>query len=335
MKKPDNLYRKEVAKEYLQNLVYGFERSRVLFTAVELEIFSILSERPKTSEEVAAVCDADERACNRLLNALCSIGMLEKHDEKFENHRVMGKFLVPDSPEYMGNISHMSHLWESWSHLTESVKKGTAPELECMNHRCEKWLESFVAAMDWRAKERAPDVVNLISIDPFSKILDLGCGSGAYSIEFVKSKPEILVTAFDYPAVVPFTERYVEESGHKSKIEVVGGNIFEDDLGKGYDLVFMSSLIHSYSIWENMEIARKVYNALKPGGKVVVHDYIIDDSRTSPEHSALFALNMLVNTKAGDTYIFADIWIMLKEAWFKNVERIETGHGTSLVIAAR
>ena len=84
-----------------------------------------------------------------------------------------------------------------------------------------------------------------------------------------------------------------------------------------------------------MDLIKKVYYAIKPGGKIIIHDYIIDDDRTSPEEAALFALNMLVNTKAGDTYIYTDIWIMLQEAWFRDIYRIDTEKGTSLIIGTR
>ena len=189
--------------------------------------------------------------------------------------------------------------------------------------------------MHWRAIYLAPVVSSLITIDPFSKILDLGCGSGAYAVEFVKTKPEILVTAYDYPDITDITKKYVEATSSKNKIEIVSGNFFVDEIGSGYDIAFLSNVIHSYSIWENMDLIKKVYYAIKPGGKIIIHDYIIDDDRTSPEEAALFALNMLVNTKAGDTYIYTDIWIMLQEAWFRDIYRIDTEKGTSLIIGTR
>lgn len=335
MKKPDNLMRKSVAKEYLRNLIYGFEKSRILFTAEELGIFKVLADGEKSSQDVASICEIDHRACDRLLNALCAIGLLVKRNELFENHPVMKRYLEPDSPSYMTNIKHMGHLWESWHYLTDAVKTGTAPDLECLNQRCEKWLDAFIAAMHWRAIYMAPIVSSLITIDPFSKVLDLGCGSGAYSMEFVKTKPEILVTAYDYKEVLPFTKKYLDSFSAKNKIELVEGDFFVDDIGKGYDVVFISSIIHSYSIWENMDLIKKVYYALKPGGKIIIHDYIIGDDRTSPEDAALFALNMLVNTKSGDTYIYTDVWLMLQEAWFRDIHRIDTEKGTSLIIGTR
>ena len=335
MKKPENLMRKAVAKDYLRNIMYGFEKSRILFTAVELNVFQAIGEGAKSYDEVAEICEIDPRACDRLLSALCSIGLMNKNDGLFENHPIMKRYLVPDSPHYMANIQHVSHLWESWSYLTESVRIGTTPDLDCLNQRCENWLEAYIAFMHWRAIYLAPVVSSLITIDPFSKILDLGCGSGAYAVEFVKTKPEILVTAYDYPDITDITKKYVEATSSKNKIEIVSGNFFVDEIGSGYDIAFLSNVIHSYSIWENMDLIKKVYYAIKPGGKIIIHDYIIDDDRTSPEEAALFALNMLVNTKAGDTYIYTDIWIMLQEAWFRDIYRIDTEKGTSLIIGTR
>lgn len=140
---------------------------------------------------------------------------------------------------------------------------------------------------------------------------------------------------FDLPSVVSITRNHIEEKGLSDKVGIVAGDYNVDDLGSGFDLVFLSAIIHSNSFEENRNLIQKCSKALNSQGQVVVQDFIMDEDRTSPAFGALFALNMLVATKSGDTYTEAEVRMWMKEAGLSAITREDTGFGTALIIGIK
>jgi cyclopropane fatty-acyl-phospholipid synthase-like methyltransferase len=165
--------------------------------------------------------------------------------------------------------------------------------------------------------------------------LDVGGGSGAYSIAFVRRSERIRATVFDLPQVIPLTKKYIEREGLSDRVDTIAGDYTQDHLGKGYDLVFLSQVIHSNSFDENTELMAKAASALNPGGQVVIQDFIMSEDRVSPSMGAIFALNMLVATSAGDTYTESEVRRMMAQAGLSSVKRLDTDFNTALIIVKK
>jgi len=313
-------------------LASGFMRSRAFLTACELDLFTVVGGRERTSAEVAADLRTDGRATDRLMNALCTVGVLEKSGERFRNAAATRRFLVRDAPEYMGGLMHWVHLWESWSTLTAAVRRGAAVTEPSVNDRGEEWLRSFIAAMHWRACQHGPGVVGALDLTGVSRVLDVGGGSGAYAMAFVRAKQALSATVFDLPNVLPLTAQYVRRAGLQDRVALVAGDYETDDLGRGFDLVFLSAIIHSNSPQGNRALLRKGVAALTPAGRLVVQDFVVDEDRVGPPFGVLFALNMLVGTRAGDTYTESEVRRWMEEAGLEGVARLDTAFGTSLFV---
>jgi SAM-dependent methyltransferase len=159
----------------------------------------------------------------------------------------------------------------------------------------------------------------------------VGGGSGAYAMAFVKARSNINAAVFDLPNVIPITRGYIEKEGLADKIKTIEGDYTVDPLGKGYDLIFLSAIIHSNSIEVNMKLLKKCLEALNPGGQVVIQDFIMDENRTTPLSGALFALNMLVSTEAGDTYTESEVRDWMTAAGLSSIKRIDTPFVTTLI----
>jgi precorrin-6B methylase 2 len=315
-------------------LSYAFQRSKVFLSACELNIFTSIGDDQRTAEEIASAINTDPRATDRLMNALVSMGLLQKYGSRFSNTKETRRYLVAYSQEFIGNFGHFNRLYHRWDSLTDSVREGHSV-LPRITTDDESAIMDFIGTMHSRAQRNARIVIEQIYLTHTERVLDLGGGSGAYSMEFVKAKPGINVTVFDLPQVIPITRKYLTDYGFEDTVSTLPGDFFTDDIGSGYDLIFLSAIIHSHSIWENMDLMKKLYLAVNPGGQIVIHDFIISDDRTKPLYTALFALNMLVNTQSGDAYTETDVWIMLKEAWFKDIKFQETGFGTSIITAKK
>ncbi len=322
---------RSLTPDRIMEMVMAFQRSRVLLTAYELELFTVLGNESKSSAEVAGALGTEKRATDRLMNALCALELVDKRENRFSNTPLARRLLVKHSPDFMGNLYHMVNLWDTWSTLTQAVLKGTTVMEKKINDRGEEWLTAFIAAMHNRAKKHAPEVVGKLDLSKVTRVLDVGGGSGAYAMAFVKARPNINAAVFDLPNVIPITHRYIEKEGFAGKIKTIVGDYTVDQLGKGYDLIFLSAIIHSNSNEVNAKLLKKCSEALNPGGQVVIQDFIMDEDRTTPPSSALFALNMLVSTEAGDTYTESEVRDWMTAAGLTGIKRIDTPFGTSLI----
>jgi len=183
-----------------------------------------------------------------------------------------------------------------------------------------------------RAKLHAPALIKLLDISKVRKMLDLGGGSGAYAMAFVRAKPEISATIFDLPDVISLTKKYIKNEGFIKKISLIGGDYLKDNIGKGYDLILLSQIIHSNSPSENKLLIKKCSKALNSGGQIVIQDFIIDEDRTKPLQAALFSINMLVGTRNGNTYTENEVADWLLQSDFTYINRKDTSWKTTIII---
>ncbi len=329
--------KKVITADSISSMVRQFQSIRILLTAYELDVFSMIASAPKTSERIASKLNTDPRATDRLLNALTVLGFLNKRKNKFSNTRESATYLSRRSPGYMSGLMHQVHLWDRWTGLTESVRKGTSviDQPENVNDRNENWIRSFIAAMHYRAKENAGKLISGISLKGVQTVLDVGGGSGVFSMAFVNSSRHITATVFDLPNVISETQKYIRKEKLTSRIKTFPGDYNTDPLPKGYDIVFLSAIIHSNSYRENQKLIRKCAAALNKGGRVIVKDQVMDESRTKPARGALFSLNMIVGTKGGDTYTGNEIREWFEKAGLHFEKRIARDSEDTMMIARK
>lgn len=327
--------RPELTVDDIQQIARAYHYSRILLTAYELGIFTALADERKTSAEVAAALGTDPRATDRLLNALAILRLLNKEEGRFGNTAAAARYLVKGKPEYMAGLMHGVHLWDAWSTLTDAVRAGTSVFERPGGEAGERRTEAFIAAMHYNAAFRAGRLVEMLDLGRVARVLDVGGGSGIYAMAFVRAREGITATVFDLPHVTPLTRGYVEAEGLSDKIDIVAGDANADPLPRGYDLVLASQLIHSNSPEENAALITNCGTSLNAGGRLVVQDFVVGEGRAGPPRPVIFALNMLVNTEAGDTYTEAEIRRWMEAAGLADVERIGTDFETTLVIGSK
>jgi SAM-dependent methyltransferase/predicted transcriptional regulator len=317
----------------IRDFASSFQKSRILLSAFELDIFTIIDESGTNNTQIANKLQLDHHACERLLNALVSLGFLSKLNNLFYNTPDSSAFLSKKSAGYLGGLMHSNHLWNTWSNLTKVIRTGKAAHSEEINERGDEWLFSFINAMHDRAKKQAPQQLANIDLSQIDSVLDVGGGSGAFSMEFLSEKPDIKATVFDLPNVIPITKKFIKEEGFDDKIETYSGDYTIDELPEGFDLVFLSAIIHSNPPEVNQNLIKKCYKSLNKNGRIVIQDWIMNNDRTQPTAGAIFAINMLVGTEAGDCYTEQEVVEMLISSGFKNITRIEFETGLSQMTA--
>jgi (2Fe-2S) ferredoxin/ubiquinone/menaquinone biosynthesis C-methylase UbiE len=321
--------------EPLAQSVRGFQESRVILTAIELDLFTAVGEGA-TPAQVAARIDAEARATEMLMNALVAVQLLTKRDGTFANTPIAARFLVSNLPDsHRMALMHTAHIWKRWSTLTEAVRAGTAVASGETPERGEEWTQAFIAAMHRNAAERAQLVVGAVGAEGVARMLDVGGGSGAYSIAFAKANEKLHADLLDLPGVLPIAQGHIEQAGLAARVHTRPADLRSGPLGSGYDLAFVSAICHMLSVVENRDLLRRCWRALAPGGRLVIQDFILEPDKTAPKSAALFSLNMLVGTKEGASYSEPEYAEWMREAGFAEVRRVRLPGPTGLMIGSR
>lgn len=321
--------------ESIRRTAGAFQTSRILLTAFELKLFTILDHHMMTSVDAALELKTDPRATDRLMNALCGMGLLKKVKGKFYNSDSASKYLVEGKPDFMGNLYHTNHLWNTWSCLTESVIKGSSYKGDQNKSEKSDWVESFIGAMHHRGVNQGKILAMMIDLSGVKKMLDVGGGSAAFSMEIVKKNPAVNAVVFDLPHVIPLTKRYVLEEGLEEKFTFIEGNYLAANFGDGYDLILLSAIVHINSYEENKSLIKKCSDALTQNGRIVINDFIMNSDRIKPAYGAVFALNMLVGTERGDTYTEEEMREWFAASGINKVERKNTSFGSDLLVGTK
>ena len=324
-----------VLPDEFNEMVRGFQPSRIVLTAIELDVFTAVATlgQAATSSAVAAAIQCDPRGTALLLNALVALNLLAKIGGSYVGTPLAQRYLVAGArDDARQSLKHNLSLWTTWSTLTERIRTGQLQRWREMDGRGQDWTIPFIAAMHRNAASRAPVVVQAVGTDGVRRLLDVGGGSGAYSIAFAKANPTLTADVFDLLTVVPIAQSHIAQAGLSARINTCVGDLRKDALGTGYDLVLLSAICHMLSPDENQDLLRRASTALAPGGRVVIQDHIMNDDGTAPRAGALFAINMLVGTPSGSTYSKTEYAQWLLAAGFKTTQCIELPGPNDLVI---
>jgi ribosomal protein L11 methylase PrmA len=312
----------------------AFMTSRIILSAAELGIFTRLARKPDSADSLAEKLGADKKALTRLLDALVANELMDKQNGVYQSTHQAAR-LSADHPEtVLPMVLHMAEVWNSWSKLTEVVQKGQKRDLVAMTDKGPGPLAAFIGAMHVAGRQMAAEFASDQDLQPYRKLLDIGGASGTYTIAFLKQAPGLSAVIFDLPRVIPMAEARLREENMEHRAEVRAGDYNTDAMPQGCDLALLSAIIHQNSPEQNRSLYARICQALEPGGALLIRDHIMEEDRTRPPGGAVFALNMLVNTRGGDTYTFSEVRADLLQAGFSDVHMVRTGRNMDCVVQA-
>jgi len=298
-----------------------FQIPRIILTAAELDLFQHLSERA-TAKDVASACGYDPYYTERLLNALVAIGALTKSDGRFEIPASLKEALGNGTKSVVPMLKHRARLWRSWSSLSDIVRNGRGfyelnPDINDHKDHQSTFIKAMAAAGNRLASQAASVLVSeaaSMGLDVKS-VLDVGGGPGIYAIEFAKAFPEAKVFILDLPGAPDVASEFVSEAGLEDRIGFIEGSALEVTADyvrsvsgfESFDIIFSSSLSHSFSMDDIRGLMRNKLEWSGSPGLVVVKDFYVDDDRVSPQRAAIFDINMMVNTMAGKSYSWSEM----------------------------
>jgi len=309
----------------LMGLASSHVEARIVQSAVELAIFDALENAPLAAQAVAKRLELEPKATELLLNALVSLELLRKHADLFSLAEVAKSYLVKSSPRYVGGMIHFeSSLWNCWEKLPQAIRSGQSVRPANMYQDDPAETETFINAMDSLVKARGDTeiIANAIDWSAVGELLDVGSGPATYPIALCKKFSKLRATIFDLSATLNISRRFVREAGMEDRIRIIAGDYRDDPIPGTYDVVFLSNIIHGEDYQKNETLIRKLANNLKPSGRMMIKDHILDDDRVNPAVGAIFSLLMLLTTAAGRCYSFSEIKNWMNRADLSNIERI-------------
>jgi hypothetical protein len=312
------------AQMELVNLTLGAWRSQVLYSGVRLGLFEALADGPKTLVELSKSLGLPERSLRRWLIAAHSGKLLERQGDKYSNTEMVARTLVAKRPAYVGNwVRLMAQWYRPWGHLDEAVRTGTCVEDPALHLGVnQEYTEDFIRGMHDYANYRGADILRFLDLTGRKRLIDVGGGPGTYAILFCRAFPELQSTVFDLPDVLKIAADYVEQAGLTDRVSLSPGNYYHDELGTGYDVAFLSDMLHQEDAATGMMLLEKAWRALNPGGIVVVQAMFLADDDSGPEWPALHNLLMLLIYRGGKAYSVAETIPWLERAGFVDVRHV-------------
>lgn len=314
---------RELSLAELFQLGYYWE-TKILLTAVKLEVCSTLGEKELTAAEAAQRIGADERVLELLLNALVAMRLLTKQSGRFANTSVARNHLVRSAPNYVGHLLLLHDAeWNNWGKLEEAVRTGRSPVSRHVFETDPELGAHVLSVLDRIGQQSGPALAKRLELDRAKTFLDLGGGAGTNAVAFCTVYPRLHATVFDLPQTLKTAERTIKEAGLESRITLLAGDFTVDPLGGPYDAVLMSDILHYQDPAANASLVRKGFAHLTGGGRLIIKDRFLDESGTSPAWVTAFAIHILVNTEHGRCYRVADTSRWMAEAGFESIVEVE------------
>jgi len=337
----ENKQRHEISPEQIVLDTFAFCRTRVLSTAVDLELFTHISQGKKTSQELSQVTGTNTRGLEMVLDTLCSMGYLHKKNGAYELTPLSRFFLVKGKKMYYGEyVKHVDLSWDPWFKLTEVLKTGK-PSLPSGTEQEGgfNYYKELVPLLFRTTHLVASGGVKALGIGTELKglkIMDVGTGSGAWGIALAQADPTCQIYGVDDAMVLQQTKRHAEQMGVINQFHFLPTNVEEDPLGDNeYDMATLSYVCHGEGSRKSKIIISKIYKALKTGGRLVICELCPDEEREKDFFTLVFGVNMLIHTTEGNTFTISEYSSWLRDAGFKNVATIDIPATSPLIVGTK
>ena len=305
--------------ETLADAVYP---SFAMLAGMELDLFSPLKDGPLTAEEIARAAGTDRAKTAPLLQALAAIGLLEFDGDRFLNSPEADRFLVRESPDYIGMRHHAyRRRWNSVLGVAETIRAGVPKRGMDYASMSPDVRESFYRGTFTECLAAGRVLAKSQDFSSFRSLVDVGGGSGGLAIAMAEAWPSLTITIADLPAITPVAQRYADEAGVAARIKIYPTNVVSDPLSGSYDAAVMRGLFPVLTPDQIRSALAHVYSALKPGSPIYVVGWILDNSRITPLSYATYNLLFVNDYADGLIHTEAEHRTWLEETGFEYILR--------------
>jgi O-methyltransferase domain/Dimerisation domain len=315
----------QISPDAILQLGFGFWGSKALLSAVELGLFTTLGEGPRSAEELIERHGLQTRGTIDFLDALVSLGMLERADGRYRNTAATEVFLDRNKPSYVGGLLEMANarLYPFWGSLTEALRTGE-PQNEAKSgddifekiYSDPDRLRQFCHAMTAVSMGAALAIAEKFPWQRYSSVIDIGASEDCVPVQLALRHPHLSGGGFDLPPVGPIFEKHVAAFGLADRLRFHPGDFFADPLPTA-DVLIMGHVLHNWGLDAKLALLDKAYQALPDGGALIVYEAIIDDDRRANPFALLMSVNMLIETTDGFDYTGADCRSWMAQVGFR------------------
>jgi ubiquinone/menaquinone biosynthesis C-methylase UbiE len=330
----------QISPERLMQFTFGFAPPLLIETAIRYRIFDILDKGARTLDALCAETGTSPRGLRTVLNALVGLDVLSKDDAgRYALTEEAAAFLVTGKPTYHGAFFLLTRepMLTSWGQLHEVIRTG---QPACHINQEQEGTKFFLRFVEdifpihfAGAQALARALAATLAPVPIS-VLDLGAGSGVWSVALAQQSSQIRVTAVDWPGVIAVTRKVTARYGVADRYTFITGDLDTADFGDGHMIATLGHILHSEGEARSRQLLKKTFDALAPGGTIAVAEILVDGDRKAAVPALIFAVNMLVNSEEGDTFSFEEIRGWLQDAGFEGVRTIEAPGLAPLIILA-
>lgn len=309
----------------------AFWPSKVLLSAIEMEVFTELAHGPENFESLSGRLGLHPRSALDFLDTLVALGFLQRTGNQYANTPETDLFLDRKKPSYIGGMLEMANhrLYPFWGHLTEALRTGQpqneiksgGPGLFEALYADPARLKEFLSAMTGISHGANMAIARKFPWKDYGTFVDVGTAQGDLAVQIALANPHLRGHGFDLPEVAPIFEEYAERVGVADQLSFVPGDFFKDDLPR-VDVITMGHILHDWDLPTKKMLVKKAYDAIPAGGAFIVYESIIDDDRKQNAFGMMMSLNMLIETPGGFDYTGADCQGWMKEAGFSST-RVE------------
>ncbi len=325
---------------------FGFWPSKVLLTAVGLELFTKLGTRAMTADELGRALALHPRGTYDFFDALVALRFLERDGDgpnaRYRNGAEAAAFLDKAQPTYVGGMLEMcdARLYGFWNDLPTALRTGQ-PQNELRQGGTSMFetlyadparLEQFVSAMRGISMANFAALAEKFDFSRYRTLCDVGGATGLLSVLVARRHSHLACLSYDLPVVEPIARRWIEKDGMAGRVQTVAGDFLAAPLPKA-DVVTMGMILHDWNLEKKRHLVARAYDALPPGGAFIAIENLIDDARRENAFGLLMSLNMLIEFGDAFDYTGADFWTWCREAGFTRYEVLHLNGPCSAAIA--
>ncbi|MBK9130817.1 MAG: ubiquinone/menaquinone biosynthesis protein [Gammaproteobacteria bacterium] len=317
----------------------GF-RLPALTVADEIGLFAFLDDQPSPLSAIAARLGFSERACEALIHLLCALGFVAKRNDLFYLSELSRNYLLPNSPYYWGGVLNtVKHMPVSHGMILEALRRDTDGNTRLTKPFTEDWennslaeekARSFTAKMHSHGFSAAVALAQSGRLRGFRRLLDIGGGSGCYSIALAAINPDLHCTVADLPVVCPITQQYIDSFRLSERVRTLALDMFNDPWPHTQDAILFSDILHDWERSRCLWLIRNSFDSLPSGGQIFLHEVLLEDDKIGPLTANAYSLAMLLVTK-GQQFTAGELEAMLSAAGFTDISSVPSHAYYSLI----
>jgi SAM-dependent methyltransferase len=321
-----------VTPEPIMRLASGFMAAKHLFAASELGLFEALADSPATLDGLAARTGLTRRAARISADAMVALGLLERDGDTYRNSAPAAAFLAGDGA---GDLRPFLKFWDkisypAWRDLADALAKGPSTEIFALDRELQEIASAGIEAI---LAGPAAALPKAFDFSRARRLLDVGGGTGSWSIAVARTNPRLQATVFELATVADVARKRVAAAGLAERITVVTGDAMKDTLPAGHDVFLLANLIHYWSPEENRSLLQRVRAAAEAGASLLLADFWTDPTHTQPLPAALMAGEFAVHLRNGDIYSVEEVHAWLDQIGWRFVRHTPLAGPQSLIVA--